>query len=326
MFASIDKVKALVAGKSPVILAGDESLLRSLPKGNWIGGTIPYFMTPEGGQLSRTHVFVTEVPELARKVRVDVYDEQTISRIGLDSPENGYTIVILPAFSAVHRLFAMEAPSFENLFLKVVAGWIAGTHLDDVGKLAPKVFAGPAGEVLDTKGVAMHVELPHEYQAKIGIVNIFEQGDGLDIQFPTTGFEASTCIVDGKTTSIGDTMARTPLDIRLPLVANYNGTKCNVSIRSIDIPSNKLSFFAPVFEGVTYRQAKLVGDYAQRFTTAIPRDLGQTVFCCNCVYNYLYGELEGRRTGSLQGPMTFGEIAYQLLNQTFVHVTLSKRK
>ena len=326
MFASIEKVRELIVGKTPVIVAADEALLRSLPAGNWIGGTIPYFMTPSGGQVSHTHAFVTEVPAFARGVRVASYDEQTISRIGADSPENGYTILILPAFSALHRRFALEAPSFEYLFLKVVAGWIAGTHLDDVGKVAPKVFAGPTGEMLDAKGVALHVDLPREYQAKIGIVNIFEQGAGDEIQFPSTGFEASECIVGGQRYRIGDYLGPAKIDIRLPLVANYNGTKCNVTIRTLDIPGSKITFFAPVFEGVKYRHAKPVGDYAQSFLAAIPHDIGEAVFCCNCVHNYQYGNLEGRRTGTLQGPMTFGEIAYQLLNQTLVHVTLSTRR
>jgi hypothetical protein len=44
------------------------------------------------------------------------------------------------------------------------------------------------------------------------------------------------------------------------------------------------------------------------------------------VLNYLHGSLEGRRTGSLQGPMTFGEIAYQLLNQTLVQITVEPRR
>jgi hypothetical protein len=326
MFAPIEKVHELIAGKTPVIVAGDEALLRSLPKGPWIGGTIPYFMTPEGGQISHTHAFVTEVPDFARSVRIEVYDEQTMSRIGADSPENGYTIVVLPAFSGLHRSFALEAPTYDQLFFKVVAGWIAGTHLDDVGSTAPKVFAGPSGEVLESKGVAMHVELPAEYQARIGIVNIFEQGDGDDIEFPATGFEARECIVGGRRTSIADYLGRGEFDCRLPLVANYHGTKCNVTIRSLDLASSTITFFAPVFEGVKYRHAKPIGDYAQRFLAGIPQDIGSTVFCCNCVYNYVFGELEGRRTGTLQGPMTFGEIAYQLLNQTLVHVTLSKRR
>ncbi len=34
--------------------------------------------------------------------------------------------------------------------------------------------------------------------------------------------------------------------------------------------------------------------------------------------NFLYGELEGQRISDLQGPVTFGEIGYQLLNQTMV--------
>jgi hypothetical protein len=69
-----------------------------------------------------------------------------------------------------------------------------------------------------------------------------------------------------------------------------------------------------------------VVDYAQRFLDAIPREIGPTAFCCNCVYNFVHGELEGRHTGTLQGPMTFGEIAYQLLNQTLVHVSVLKRR
>jgi hypothetical protein len=168
--------------------------------------------------------------------------------------------------------------------------------------------------------------LPRGYQAKIGIVNTFEQGHGDDIQFPTTGFEASEVIVEGRRRSVADYFGQAEFDTRLPLVANYHGTKCNVTIRSLDISGSKITFFAPVFESVTYRHAKPIGDYSERFLSAIPEDIGNTVFCCNCIHNYVHGGLEGRRTGSLQGPMTFGEIAYQLLNQTLVYVTLAQRR
>ena len=43
-------------------------------------------------------------------------------------------------------------------------------------------------------------------------------------------------------------------------------------------------------------------------------------FSCNCVLNYLYSNLEGKKVGSFTGPMTFGEIAYVLLNQTLVYL------
>ena len=45
-------------------------------------------------------------------------------------------------------------------------------------------------------------------------------------------------------------------------------------------------------------------------------------FSCNCILNYLYGELEGKVTEGMYGPVTFGEIAYQLLNQTLVYVRI----
>ena len=62
MLADIDTVTGLLGSKRQLILAGDETVLRQLPGGNWIGGTIPYFMTTEGGTVRRDRIFVTEVP------------------------------------------------------------------------------------------------------------------------------------------------------------------------------------------------------------------------------------------------------------------------
>lgn len=52
-----------------------------------------------------------------------------------------------------------------------------------------------------------------------------------------------------------------------------------------------------------------MGDYAERFLSAIPKGIPTVASSCNCLLNYLYGDLQDRRTGSLEGPMTFGEIA-----------------
>jgi hypothetical protein len=325
MLVSVDRVKELLAAGRRLVLAGDESVLCQLPLGEWIGGTTPYFMTEDGGTTSRDRVFVAEVPALATGVRVGVYDTATLSRVTADSPDAGYTILILPAFTELHRQFALEAPRYEQQFMKVVVGWIAGTDVANPGTATPKVFDGPTGACLDDQGVAMHISLPKGYQPRIGIMNIFEPGDGPVIQFPSTGFEVSACIVQGRRENVVDFFGRTGYDLRLPLVAEFCGTRFNVSIQSMDIPGRKVRFFAPVFEGASYRAAKPVANYAEKFATAIPPCLGSPVFTCNCVLNYLHGQLEGRRTGNLIGPMTFGEIAYQLLNQTMVCLTLDKR-
>jgi len=322
MYATFDNVHAMIATGQPLIVAGDEPLLRALPRGNWIGGTIPYFMTSEGGLASKTNLFVTPTPALAQAARIAIYDQDTIARIAVESPENGYTILILPAFAPIHQEYALEAPRYDQLFLKVVAGWVAGSHLDDLGKVAPKVIDGRQGHVFENQAVALHVSLPVNLRAKVGLVNIFEQGDGPDIRFTASGFAARECLVDGRLTRIDESLSPLLADTRWPLVANYCGTKCNVSIRDVDLANHRIRFFAPVFEGVTYRQSRAVADYPGRFRSAIPQDLKTIAFSCNCIQNYVYGALEGHRTGALEGPMTFGEIAYQLVNQTLVYVAI----
>jgi hypothetical protein len=70
---------------------------------------------------------------------------------------------------------------------------------------------------------------------------------------------------------------------------------------------------------VDYHVAKPVDDYAAAFRAALAgRELDRAVMSCNCILNFLFGELEGKAIGGVQGPVTFGEIAYQLLNQTLV--------
>lgn len=323
MLTNLDQIRKLLDQGKALVLAGEEALLRQVPRGPWVGGTIPYFMSKDGGVATRQQIYVAEVPAIAVGARTSVYDTESIRRVARDTAENGYCVLILPAFSALHQQYALEAPFFDQMFLKPVAGWISGVHLDDLGKAAPLVFDGATGEAFGDRGVAMHVTLPNSHQAHLGVVNIFEPGDGDDIVFEHSGFSAETCLIGDERRSIVDYVRDRKLDVRLPLVADYMGTHVNVSIQSLEGRTAK--FYAPVFEGVRYRWAKPIGDYPESFNKAIPDDLAEPVFSCNCILNYLYGQLENRHTGRLRGPMTFGEIGFQLLNQTLVHITITSR-
>ena len=71
------------------------------------------------------------------------------------------------------------------------------------------------------------------------------------------------------------------------------------------------------------RLASPIQDYAGTFARELaPFSASPCFYACNCILNYLYGELEGKKTGKITGPITFGEIAYQLLNQTMVLIEL----
>lgn len=321
---SLQDTQRLIQEGKPCCVAADESLLRQLPRGPWIGGTIPYFMASQGGTCTRDQLFVTELPSQGGRAQVRVYDRERLNRVCLDAPEHGFSMIVLPAFSPIHEAFAQEAPEYDDMYLKPLVGWIAGLHLDDLGKATPRVIDGSTGELLDNAAVVIHVPLPPHLMAHIDIINLFEPGDGPCIEFEQGGFSGSTCRINGREANLHDWMVSEKIDTRLPLVADYNGAMINVSIKSLDAAQRRVDFYAPVFPNMPYRVARPVGEYTQTFNAATSReDLpGDLAFCCNCILNYAYGNLQGRKTGGFVGPMTFGEVGYQLLNQTLVHLSL----
>ncbi|CAM3525137.1 hypothetical protein ABLV49_05830 [Polaromonas hydrogenivorans] len=319
-----DMAAQLIRSGATLAIAGDESVLAALPNGNWIGGTIPYFMSQEGGITTRERLFVTPLsfyPGLAPSIKH--YDAASLSQVCMEAPVNGFSLIILPAFSEVHLEYAQHASHYDEMFMKPLVGWISGIHLDDMGQRTPKVRDGRNGALLENQAVVIHVPLPENVSAHVSIVNLFSQGDGDLIEFQESGFEASTCLVNGKPASLARYLKKIGHDTRLPLVADYSGALINVSLKAVNEKQDNVQFYGPVFPHVAYKLAKpFAGSYETAFGQAIADLPEQAGFSCNCVLNYLYSELEGKRTGHVTGPMTFGEVAYVLLNQTVVHLTL----
>lgn len=319
---TVAEAAELIRSGKHLCVAGDEEALRQLPGGHWIGGTIPYFMAAEGGRSCRDQVFVNEIAVHAGAPRIRLYDEEALPQLCRNAPEHGYSLIIIPAFSAVHSSFACNAPGYEDMYLKPLFGWVSGVHLDDLGRLTPKVVNGESGEFSDTCAIVMDVPLPPEKMARIDIVNLFVPGDGDTIAFDETGFTIGRCRINGEPAVLAKYLQERGIDTRLPLVANYQGAMVNVSIKGLDAEAGRVDFYAPVFPGLDYKLAAPVADYVGAFRSALPQGDSGMSFSCNCILNYLYSGLEGKRTGNVTGPMTFGEIAYQLLNQTLAYLSI----
>ncbi len=317
-------VEAMISSGDFMIISGEESVISSLPSGNWIAGTIPYFMTEEGGTVEQNKLYVTTISGFPRSQppRLTLYDNNSISRIAQEAPEHGFTILLLPANSDVHLNYAQNAPDFPDMYFSPIMGWIAGVHLDSLGSQSAKVGFGPASGLLsDNQAAVMHISLPEGQVANIKTINLFEPGNGAKILFPEKGFSAPKCTVDGIEWDFATYLKEHDIDTRLPLVANYSGVFVNVSIQ--EVLEGDVKLYAPVFPDVEYHFAQPIDDYVTAFNKALPaKDADNIAYSCNCILNYLYSELEGKKTGSLTGPMTFGEVAYQLLNQTLVYLTL----
>lgn len=314
-------VKKLILGGERLILAGDEDVLCRLPAGSWIGGTIPYFMTQAGGLFSRESVYVTRVPEFVKELTAKVYDVKNIHQLYQDAPANGFSIIILPAFSAIHTSFALKSPSYEGFKATPLIGWVAGVALDDLGRIPPRVFDGKTSYM--DEAVVFHLELPAEKSAELNVINIFEPADGDVVNFPTDGFQISTAYVNGHRVDFNTYLKENLIDTELPLIGQVDGTYINTSIRKLNDDTRRVEFYAPVFAGIDYRMAKPVPDYIAAFAQNLPRITEDEVFFnCNCILNYIYGGLEKKVLQGFTGPMTFGEVVYQLQNQTMAYLVI----
>ena len=300
-------------------IAGTEALLKKLPMGNWIGGSTEYFMAKDGGKVSGDLLFVTEFTN--KNFIIKSYNEHDINQVTADSFENGFTVLIIPFDSAAHKEYAQNAAGYDKMFLRNIVGWISGLNLNVPGQ-TPIAVNGSAAEAFSDKAVALHLQVPEDKTVSVGIINIFEQDTASPlIEFTEEGFSVKKCLVDGKEVIFADYIAENAIDTKLPIVGDYSGSDINISFKSIE--NGLVNFYAPVFSGIKYRMAKAISDYESLFNERIAeyKDT-RSEFSCNCILNFLYGELENKKIEAFAGPITFGEIAYQLVNQTLVYISV----
>jgi hypothetical protein len=316
MLKTFEQAAALIVENKLLHISGTESLLRKLPKGNWIGGSTEYFIEENGGLVSDSMLDAHELKFDTYKIAS--YDAGTLENITRDAYPNGFSIVILPFDSEVHKQYAQNAANYEDIFLKNIVGWISGFNLNASGQ-TPVAANGRSGEIFADKAVVLHISLPEDKTVQVNIVNIFSPDAASPIiTFDEEGFSAKTCFVGGKKVIFADYIAENRLNTQLPLIGDYSGAGINISIKSI--ADGVVYFYAPVFKGIDYRFAENIPDYVSAFHEKIRELNTNSEFACNCILNFLYGGLEGKKLGGFYGPITFGEIAWQLLNQTLVYL------
>lgn len=115
---TVEEARGLIVAGARLLLAGDEALLRALPRGNWIGGTTPYFMASQGGLETKQLVMVTRLPDEVVSASSVIYAPDSLSQIPADYPANGVSFIVLPAGSAAHNALLVTVqtgPLFSRL-------------------------------------------------------------------------------------------------------------------------------------------------------------------------------------------------------------------
>ena len=321
LFLTVEAAADLVASGAVAFISGPEVLLRSLPKGRWIGGTTAYFITEAGGVVCEDRLFCAVFDE-ALRARTAILPADKLGGVTEGRFRHGLTCIIAPALSETHQRYALEGPALPALYDQPVFGWVAGVRLEQTGTLLPKVFDGVTG-LASCDGLAtLWVELPLALEADLDIVNLFAEGDGDVISFMEAGFTVGDCLVNGRSVNFARYLSEGRLDTRSPLIADYAGAVINVSFQEIDADAGQVRLYAPVVPGVSYRLARSVDEHALPYAYAGPPEEAATMLSCNCILNFLYAGLEGRAAGGYLGPVTFGEFAYILLNQTLVRLAV----
>jgi len=324
MFLTLEEVVWLIKEGKVLHIAGTEQLLRQLPQGNWVGGSTEYFMTKMGGKVSNKRLFVTEFSY--KKFTIRTYDSETIQNVAKDTLNMGFSVVLIPSESAVHHEYAANATFYKDMFVKTVFGWITGTNPNEPTQM-PIVVNGLTGEIFTDKAVALGVETKRA--VVVNIVNIFEPAEESPIitfsDFINDGFSVKYCLINGERTVFSEYITQNKVDTKLPLIGDFSGANLNTSIWGIE--EDRVKFASPVFSDTNYRLAKPIPDYEAAFVEKLEKlSHEKPIFSCNCIGNFWYGNLEGRLSGGaaaiFAGPVTFGEIAYKMVNQTLVYITV----
>lgn len=326
---TVAEVKALIEDGRQLVLSGNESVLEQLPKGNWIGGTIPYFYNKDqGGGMDKEHIFVTDFSDTAVNFKVATYDQSNLNTVCTSGFENGFHFMILPALKDIHLQYALEAPTFPNLYTNPLIGLIAGADLEEFAAGKPsRTYNGSLGESYENSAVVLHVEVPENKVARLEIVNVFEPSDEVTIEVMEDGFEYDEVMINGEKQSLYDYITENNIDTSYPIVSDYSGATVNISFQRMDEENKKVILYAPLFKGRQYTLSKKFESYTDTFIPKAKAQMAQEknmIYNCNCILNYLYGELD-KNTIGFSGPTTFGEIAYNMLNQTFTYLALDDK-
>ncbi len=313
---TVEEVSKMIRQGNKLLLAGDDSLLAQLPEGDWIAGTTPYFILyPEQMITSYERIFAYCLPDFVENTKIQRYDSSNISNIYTDAPENGFTVLIIPFGSSVALEYSMNAHNYENFARRPVCGWIAGRPLETLMTGKSYVGSGSPVDLFADGAIAMHITLPEDKYAEIHIFNPFKQGDGDTVTFGYSSQIVKDAFINGKQQNFANYLREKGINLELPLVANYAGAMMNINC--FEITGDEVYLSAPVFEQIDYRFAKIDHSLSEPELTGDHIALSVT-----CITNYLQPELCRKYMKNLNGPVVYGEIAYQLVNQTTMYVTI----
>ena len=311
-----EEVSAMILAGKKLLLAGSEKLLSQLPKGDWIGGSTPLFIL-HAGQRSTSYdkIFVNQLPDFVTETVIQEYDETNVQDIFMDSPENGFTVLIVPYDTPVSIEYTLNATNYEKFAVKPVCGWVSGQPLEVLHKERAYTASGSGSGIYTDRAVAMHISLPDTKYAEIHIYSPYKQGNGDTITFDSDEVVVKDAFINGVKRNFAEYLREINHNMLIPIVADYCGAL--ICVVSCGITEDEVQMSSPVFKSIEYRLAAIDNNIVE---PSMADD--RIVFSVTCVGFFGQPDICSKFMKKMNGPVVYGEIAYQVLGQTTVYVTI----
>ncbi|MDR1601856.1 MAG: hypothetical protein LBS42_05455 [Tannerella sp.] len=311
---STDEVARMIREGLYLILAGDAEALQQLPAGNWIAGATPcYLSSGVPHEIAKGQLYVNQLPEYVTGVEIKTYDADNLKHIFTEGPDNGFTMLLLPFASEILREYALHSFDYENFGLVPLVGWVAGKgNLWEVLK-TDIVMYGPDATAHLNKAVVMHVGLPAGKYAEVHIHSPFKIRPDVTVVFEESTVAPQDALINGERQNLREYMLRHDINFIHPLIVNLAGI--NICVTFI-YDTEQLTTMTALFKGVNYYFSELDTQVWE-----IPQD---RIYALCCLYYVQNPDPE--RLCQMTGPVTYGEIGYQMVTQSIVYLTVGDLK
>ena len=242
--------------------------------------------------------------------------------------------MILPFGKGMDLEYASNCINYPNFGNRVVCGWRAVlTNYSEFERNDESlVFLGTSGERFTDKGVAMHVKLPEGKYAELHVFNPYKPENDDIIVFEEDGQQSQTALINGVKQNLRqyliengvNSMVGNTVVSQKSLSGDYGGMSINIvilpdmeeDIRIDDV----MQLGASVVKDIPFRLSSLNMENNESLKKKMNDD--PIVFSFACINNSPYPELFAKYVTQTNGPLVFGEIAYFMMNNGIVYVTM----
>ena len=330
---TVAEVNAMIEKGDILLLAGDSVLLSQLNKGKWICGSTSRFI--EMGKepiCDRNRIFVHNLTDIAEEIKLDFYDASTIKNIYEDAFENGFSVLITSPFSDVVGEYTNNCSKYTNFGSRALCGWAVVTSIYSEYELIDEslIFSGIDAKSYNQGAVVMHVGLPTDKFAEIHVFSPYNQpkeGDIITFEENKQFFEYA--LINGKRQNFRNYLEEiqkaqkrevTVFPYRC-LIGNYEGIVMNVALAT-EKDKEYVTLGASVYKGIEYR---LSNTDIIDFESMKKNLCGEIVFSLSCVNNFMKKEIFKNSLTQMNGPFTYGELAYYMMTNATIYVTVGKK-